>query len=108
MVWRDAEDTSLTSEYARCMTTYRQKLEEQVIADLRGWLNEIEERYGPNFALEAYALVGAVGFTPDGETPAESEAFARSAVGYHFSDSRHWAQLGILRQALLMAESDSE
>jgi hypothetical protein len=90
------------------MTTYRQKLEEQVIRDLRGWLDEIEHRYGPNFGVEAYALVGAVGFTPDGEEPADGEPFARSAVGYRCSDRRHWAQVGLLRQALLMAEADEE
>jgi hypothetical protein len=64
--------------------------------------------YGPNFGLEVYALVGAVCFTPEGEEPAEGEAFARSAVGYRCSDSRPWAQVGLLRQALSMAETDDE
>jgi hypothetical protein len=90
------------------MSTYREKLEVQILSEMREWLDGIEERYGPSFALEAYAFVGAVGFTPEGEEPGEGEAFARSAVGYHCSDSRHWAQVGILRQALLMAESDDQ
>ena len=90
------------------MSTYREKLEEQVTHDLREWLDGIEEAYGPNFALEAYAFVGAVGFTPEGEEPDTGESFARSAVGYHCSDSRHWAQVGLLRQALMMAESDDD
>jgi hypothetical protein len=90
------------------MSTYRQKLETQIVTELRQWLDGIEEHYGPTFALEAYAFVGAVGFTPDGEEVADDESFARSAVGYHCSDSRHWAQVGILRQALLMAESNDE
>jgi hypothetical protein len=88
------------------MATYRDKLEEQVVRELHQWLDDIEGQYGPNFALEAYAFIGAVGFTPDGEEPHEGESFARSAVGYHCSDSRHWAQVGLLREALLMAESN--
>lgn len=88
------------------MPTYREKLEEQVVRDLHQWLDDVERQYGPNFALEAYAFVGAVGFTPGGEEPDEGESVARSAVGYHCSDSRAWAQIGLLRQALLMAESN--
>ena len=90
------------------MATYRQKLEDEIIADLRGWLDVIEEQYGPIFALEAYSFVGAVGFTPEGDEPAAGDSFARSAVGFHCSDSRPWAQVGLLRQALLMAEADDE
>ncbi len=88
------------------MPTYREKLEEQVVLELHEWLDTVERQYGPNFALEAYAFVGAVGFTPEGEEPDDGESFARSAVGYHCSDSRAWAQVGLLRQALRMAESD--
>jgi hypothetical protein len=88
------------------MATYREKLEEQVMGELHQWLDEVEAQYGPNFALEAYAFVGAFGFTPDDEEPDENESFARSAVGYHCSDSRHWAQVGLLREALLTAESN--
>jgi hypothetical protein len=80
------------------MTTYRQKLEEEIAADLRAWLDSIEEHYGPTFALENYAFVGAVGFTPPGEEPDDGDSFARSAVGYHCSDSRQWAQVGLFRK----------
>lgn len=90
------------------MATYRENLEKQVARDMHEWLDGIEERYGPNFTLEAYAFVGAVGLTPEDEEPDEGESFARSAVGYHCSDSRHWAQVGLLQQALRMAESDTE
>ena len=90
------------------MSTYRQKIEEELRADLSAWLDAIEENYGPQFALENYAFIGAVGFTPEGEEPASGESFARSAVGYQCSDARQWAQAGLLRQALLMAESDEE
>jgi hypothetical protein len=90
------------------MTSYRQKLEEEIVADLRAWLDSIEEQYGPTFALETHAFVGAVGFTPAGEEPQDGDFFARSAVGYHCSDSRQWAQVGLLRKALLMAESDED
>jgi hypothetical protein len=90
------------------MSTYRAKLETQIIEELHEWLDTIEERFGPTFALEAYAFVGAIGFTPEGEEPDAGESFARSAVGYHCSDSRQWAQVGILRRALEMAESDDE
>src|SRR4051794_26868459 len=88
------------------VSTYRSKLEAQIVDELRQWLDDLDERYGPAYALEAYAFVGAVGFTPEGEEPIESDSFARSAVGYHCSDSRQWAQVGILRRALSMAESD--
>jgi hypothetical protein len=90
------------------MTTYRAKIEEQIIKDLGEWLDTIEEQYGPAYALEAYAFVGAVGFTPEGEEPEAGASFARSAIGYHCSDSRAWAQVGILRGALEIAESDEE
>jgi hypothetical protein len=90
------------------MNTYRHKVEAEMIEHLRGWLDAIEEHYGPTFALEAYAFVGAIGFTPEGDEPEGNEPFARSAVGYHSSDSRHWAQIGMLRQALLLAESGEE
>jgi hypothetical protein len=88
------------------MSTYRAKLEAQIVDELRRWLDALDERYGPAYALEAYAFIGAVGFTPEHEEPAEGESFAQSAVGYHFSDSREWAQVGILRRALSIAESD--
>ena len=90
------------------MGTYRQKLEDEMVADLRRWLDVIEEQYGPAFALEAYSFVGAVGFTPESEEPDAGEMFTRSAVGYHCSDPRSWAQIGLLRQALLMAEADDD
>ena len=90
------------------MSTYCQKLEEQIVVELREWLDTMEGQYGPAYALESYAFVGAVGFTPEGEEPGPGESFARSAVGYHCSDSRQWAQLGLLRQALLIAEADGE
>lgn len=90
------------------MATYRQKVEDEIVADLRDWLDVIEEQYGPAFALENYAFVAAVGFTPEGEEPEDGESFARSAVGYRCSDARHWAQVGLLRQALMMAESDED
>jgi hypothetical protein len=90
------------------MSSYRAKLEAQMLADLREWLDGIEEHYGPTYALEVYAFVGAVGFTPDGEEPDDGESFARSAVGFRFSDSRQWAQVGILRQALSIVESSED
>ena len=88
------------------MTTYREKLEVDLIAELRSWLDSVEDNYGPTFALEAYGFIGAVGFTPDGEEPADHDSFSRSAIGFHFSDSRQWAQIGILRKALEIAERD--
>jgi hypothetical protein len=57
--------------------------------------------------LENYAFLGAVGFPPPGDHPEEDESFARSAVGYRCSDSRHWAQVGLLRQALSIAEGNA-
>lgn len=88
------------------MATYQQKLEDEIVAELRNWLRVLEERYGPSFALENYAFVGAIGFTPEGEEPEDGESFVQSAVSYHCSDGRPWAQVGLLRQALLTAESD--
>jgi hypothetical protein len=90
------------------MSTYRHKLEEQIIVELREWLDAIEEQYGPTFGLESYAFIGAVGFTPEGEEAEAGESFARSAVGYHCSDARHWAQIGLMRQALLIAEANGQ
>ncbi len=46
--------------------SYREKIEAQITKELREWLDGIEERYGPNYEMEAYAFVGAVGFTPVG------------------------------------------
>jgi hypothetical protein len=77
-----------------------------VIADLREWLDGIEERYGPNFAIEAYGFLGAVGFTPRGDEAPDDESFSDSAVGFWCSDGRHWAQVGLLRSALSSVESD--
>jgi hypothetical protein len=34
------------------MSTYRQKLEEQVVAELREWLDAMEDQYGPASAFE--------------------------------------------------------
>jgi hypothetical protein len=85
-----------------------QILEEQIIAELREWLDAIEDRYGPSYALENYGFVGGVGFTPEGEEPDGGDSFGWSAVSFHFSDSRQWAQVGLLRKALLMAESDED
>ena len=90
------------------MDTYRQKLEEQIIGELREWLDAIEERYGPAYALESYAFVGGVGFTPQGEEPDRDESFGWNSVSYRFSDSRSWVQVGLLRKALLMAEADED
>ena len=79
-----------------------------MVADLRRWLDDIEEDYGPNFALESYAFVTAVGFTRAGEKAEAGESYARTAVGYYCSDSRGWVQVGLLRRALLIAESGKD
>jgi hypothetical protein len=89
-------------------SSYRAKLEAEMIEELRDWLDTIEDRYGPTFALDAFGFIGAVAFTPDGEEPDEGESYASTSVGYRLSDSRQWAQVGILRQALAVAESDSD
>jgi hypothetical protein len=95
----------LTDAKVALVSSYRTKIEAQMLTDLREWLDDIEENYGPAYVLEAYAFVGAVGFTPDDEEPADDgDSFSRSAVGFYCSDSRAWAQVGILRRALTIAE----
>lgn len=44
-------------------------------AELRQWLDAIEGRYGPTYALETFAFVGGVGFTPEGEEQESDESF---------------------------------
>jgi len=86
------------------MSTYRQQVEEEIVAELRTWLDTVEEEYGPNYALEGYAFLAALGFTPEGEEPEPGQSFARSAIDFRCSDPRRWRQVGLLRQALRMTE----
>jgi hypothetical protein len=78
-----------------------------VIADAREWLDGIEERYGPNFAIEVYGFLGAVGFTQEGDDAPDDESFSDSAVGFWSSDGRHWAGRIAAISALVRA-TDSE
>jgi hypothetical protein len=72
-----------------------------MVRDLREWLDAIAESFGPKFEVEVYAFVMALEFPDDGTGPG-------SAVATWCSDTRHWAKIGLLRQALISFESEVE
>lgn len=53
-----------------------------------------------------FGVVVAVSYTPDGAEPDEDQAFTDDAVSYRFSDQKPWVQIGVLRSALRLAESE--
>jgi hypothetical protein len=87
------------------MPTYRQKLEDEIVADIREKLDDIEEEYGPTFTMDYHAFVYAVSSPPTVEEVEAGESFPRVVVGFICSDSRGWMQAGLLRRALRIADS---
>lgn len=45
-------------------------------------------------------------YTPDDAEPEDDQAFTHDTVSFRFSDQKPWVQVGVLRSALLLAESD--
>ena len=88
------------------MSTYREQVEAEVAELTRNFLDATEERYGELPHVDVFGIVIAVSYTPDDAEPDDDQAFSHDAVGYRFSDQKPWIQVGILRKALLMAESD--
>lgn len=88
------------------MSTYREELEAKIISDVRQWLDNNEEVYGPTYEVQGWAFLGAVNWTPEGgEAPAD-EAFSLAAVSSWFSDTNAWFKVGLLQMALTGLESE--
>jgi hypothetical protein len=88
------------------MSNYREQLEAKIISDVRQWLDNNDETYGPTYEIQGSAFLGAVNWTPKGGEVPVDEAFSLAAVSSWFSDTNAWFRLGLLQMALIGLESE--
>jgi hypothetical protein len=88
------------------MASYREQVEAEIAALTRDLLDSAEEHYGAVPHVDVFGVVVAVNYTPDEAEPDDDQAFTHDAVSYRFSDQKPWVQIGVLRQALRLAESE--
>jgi hypothetical protein len=90
------------------MSTYREQVEAEINSLTRDLLDATAERYGALPHVDVFGIVIAVSYTPEDGEPDHDQPFSHDAVGYRFSDQKPWVQVGVLRKALKLAESDGE
>jgi hypothetical protein len=88
------------------MPSYREQVEAEIAALTRELLDSAEEHYGVVPHIDVFGVVVAVNYTPEDADPDNDQAFTHDAVSYKFSDQKPWVQVGVLRAALRLAESD--
>jgi hypothetical protein len=88
------------------MPSYREQVEAEIAALTRELLDSAEEHYGAVPHVDVFGVVVAVNYTPDDAEPDNDQAFTHDAVSFRFSDQKPWVQVGVLRAALRLAESD--
>jgi hypothetical protein len=88
------------------MASYREQIEAEITALTRELLDSATEHYGALPHIDVFGVVLAVSYTPEGAEADEDQAFTHDAVSYRFSDQKPWVQVGVLRQALRLAEAD--
>jgi hypothetical protein len=88
------------------MATYREQLEAEIATLARELLDSAEEHYGAVPHVDVYGVVLAVSYTPEAAEPDDDHAFTHDGVSYRFSDQKPWVQIGVLRSALRLAESE--
>jgi len=88
------------------MPSYREEVEAEIAALTRDFLDGVTEHYGTLPHIDIFGIIAAVNYTPDDAEPEDDQAFTHDAVSFRFSDQKPWVQVGVLRSALLLAESD--
>jgi hypothetical protein len=88
------------------MASYREEVEAEIAALAHELLDSAEQHYGATPHVDVFGVVVAVSYTPDEVEPDEDQVFTHDAVSYRFSDQKPWVQIGVLRSALQLAESD--
>jgi hypothetical protein len=86
--------------------SYREEVEAEFAALARDFLDGVEEHYGVFPHIDVFGVVAAVNYTPADTAPADDQAFSHDAVSCRFSDQKPWVQVGVLRAALRLAESE--
>jgi len=87
------------------IASYREQVEAEIAALTRDLLDSAEEHYGAVPHVDVFGVVVAVSYTPDDAELDDDQAFTHDGVSYRFSDQKPWVQVGVLRKALLLAES---
>jgi hypothetical protein len=91
------------------MATYREQVEAEINALTREFLDSTTEHYGGTLPhIDVFGVVIAASYTPDDAELDDDQAFTHDSVGFRFSDQKPWVQVGVLRQALRLAESDDD
>jgi hypothetical protein len=88
------------------MASYREQVEAEIAALARELLDSAEEHYGAVPHVDVFGVIVGVSYTPDESEPDDDQALTHDAVSYRFSDRKPWVQIGVLRSALRLAESD--
>jgi hypothetical protein len=107
--WRSRQKTSrepVNGAEPRRMPSYREQVEAEIAALTRELLDSAEEHYGAVPHVDVFGVVVAVNYTPDDAELDNDQAFTHDAVSFKFSDQKPWVQVGVLRAALRLAESD--
>ena len=98
---RTRSDAALIS-----VPSYRGEVEAEFAALVRDFLDGVEDHYGMFPHIDAFGVVAAVNYTPADAAPDDDQAFTHDAVSFRLSDQKPWVQIGVLRAALRLAESD--
>jgi len=88
------------------MPSYREEVEAEIAKLVGAFLDSAEEHYGLLPEVDVFAIVAGFSYTHAGEEPGEEETHSHDSVSFRFSDSKPWVQVGLLREALRLAESD--
>ena len=86
--------------------SYREEVEAEFVVLARDFLDGVERHYGTLPQIDVFGVVAAVNYTPADVEPDHDQAFSHDAVSFRFSDQKPWVQVGVLRAALRLAESD--
>jgi hypothetical protein len=86
--------------------SYREEVEAEFAALVRDFLDGVEEHYGMFPHIDVFGVVAAVNYTPADASRDDDQAFTHDAVSFRLSDQKPWVQVGVLRAALRLAESD--
>jgi hypothetical protein len=85
----------------------REQLRDRLLAELTSyadsWLDGAIDQYGEDFSLGTMAIVFEVEFPPS-----VPDGIAGTDVGWTCSDHRNWAQAGLFRRAMLLAEGTGD
>ena len=88
------------------MPSYREEVEAAIAKLVGDFLDAAEEHYGLLPEVVVFGIVAGLSYTHAGEEAGEDEVHSHDSVSFRFSEAKSWVQVGLLREALRLAESD--